>query len=78
MYLVPVQLISVLASTRGLRPDACAIHWAPVEHLVEQMWDDDPQKRPPCSEILVTLKALATDLKQESPECNLSCRCVVM
>ena len=41
---VEPQLISVLASTRGLRPDSKAIHWAPVESLVETMWEEDPVK----------------------------------
>ena len=41
---VEPQLISVLASTRGLRPDSKGIHWAPVESLVETMWEEDPVK----------------------------------
>ena len=80
---VEPQLISVLASTRGLRPDAKAIRWAPVESLVEQMWDEDPKCRPSCSEILVTLKGLEADAqvdRKEEPgfDCNVKCQCSVM
>lgn len=85
---VEPQLISVLASTRGLRPDAKAIHWPPVESLVEQMWDEDPKRRPNCSEILVILKPLVLpadaakkmELGNESAgyDCNVSCRCSIM
>jgi len=77
---VEPQLISVLASTRGLRPDAKAIRWAPVENLVEQMWEDDPQNRPTCSDILITLKGLGADLESEVDSdsgfhCNVKARC---
>jgi len=81
---VEPQLISVLASTRGLRPDVKAIRWAPVEGLVEQMWAEDPTCRPTCSEILVTLKGLegdaaVLDRKEEAGfDCNVKCQCSIM
>lgn len=40
------RLIATLASTRGLRPDAQAIGWVPLEGLVEQMWSHDRELRP--------------------------------
>ena len=78
------QLISVLASTRGLRPDAKAMHWAAVENLVEQMWDEDPGKRPSASSLLLILKALQCDGDRKGEgtsndiQCNVNCKCAVM
>ena len=39
-------LIPVLASTRGLRPDARAVGWGPVAHLIEKMWGGGPREAP--------------------------------
>ena len=80
---VEPQLISVLASTRGLRPDPKAIHWVPVESLVEQMWAEDPKCRPSCAEILVTLKGLESECDRDGEvkpgfDCNVKCQCLVM
>ena len=81
-YVEP-QLISVLASTRGLRPDSRAVRWGPIEHLIEQMWEEDPAKRPEATEILVTLKGVAVEPDAASAvggwtECSLQCQCAVM
>ena len=80
---VEPQLISVLASTRGLRPDSRAVRWGPIEHLIEQMWEEDPAKRPEATEILVTLKGVAVEPDAASAvgswtECSLHCQCAVM
>ena len=81
-YVEP-QLISVLASTRGLRPDSRAVRWGPIEHLIEQMWEEDPAKRPEATEILVTLKGVVMEPDAASTvgswtECSLHCQCAVM
>ena len=39
-------LIPVLASTRGLRPDARAVGWGPVAHPNEKMWGGGPREAP--------------------------------
>ena len=81
---VEPQLISMLASTRGLRPDVKAIHWTAVEDLVERMWDSDSHLRPECTEILAMLKALEqeavfSDTAAGSEyHCNVKCQCAVM
>ena len=81
---VEPQLISMLASTRGLRPDVKALHWTALEDLVERMWENDPKLRPECTEIVAVLKALEKEAVSQDPpsvndySCSVGCKCAVM
>ena len=72
------QMISKLASTAGLRPDANTIQWLPVRQLVEKMWAQDPQARPTCPAILVVLSSVAAEVGAEKASSDINCKCHVM
>jgi len=75
------RLIATLASTRGLRPDARAVAWPPLESLIEQMWSHDRALRPAAPEILRCLAEINPDRDARAPRpiaCTTSCQCAIM
>mmetsp|Transcript_45644 Transcript_45644/g.93373 ORF Transcript_45644/g.93373 Transcript_45644/m.93373 type:complete len:420 (-) Transcript_45644:128-1387(-) len=69
------ELISVLAATRGLRPDAARLRWPQLEGLVERMWAEDPEQRPSGKDIVDFLAPLKPSKKSSNSfDCNISCQ----
>eukprot|EP00961_Rhodomonas_salina_P205780 2777496-Rhodomonas_salina.1 len=67
------ELISVLAATRGLRPEAAKMRWPDMKELVEMMWEEEPEKRPTAWQLVQKLGPLKPPDTKPGFSCSVIC-----